>query len=107
MSGDILSLPPPLFDFGQASISSRHNSYFDLPTPSMPQSETNAAHSPGSPVAITVTITVTPLPSASEPATDGSFLNNLSLHELVEAIDLSNQMKSSELTNDSSLQTPF
>jgi hypothetical protein len=73
----------------------------------MPQRETNAALSPGSPGAITVTVTVTPLPSASQPVTDGSFLSNLSLRELVEAINLSNQMKSSDLTNDSSLQTPL
>ena len=112
MSGDILfesPLPPPWFDFGQVPLSSRTDTYFDVPTPSMPQSETHAAHSPGSPgaITVTVTITVTPLASASQPVTHGSFLNKQSLHELVEAINLSIQIKSSDLTNDSSLQTPL
>jgi len=107
MSDEIISLPPPLFDFVQTPLSLSRETYFDFPKPSMPQSETNAAHSPGSPGVITVTVTITPLPLACQPVTDGSFLNNLSLHELVEAINLSNQMKSSDLTNDSSLQTPL
>jgi len=105
----LLSSPlPPPFEFGQTPLSSGYD-FFASPTPSKPRSFQSRLDSVYGPHASHGPITVKKaLPPASRPLlVDRSSLNNLSLHDLVKAIDLSTPKKSSDSTNDSTqVQTP-
>jgi hypothetical protein len=107
----------PFFDVDQTHLSSGSDTFFDAPTPSRPLSfqsrldslyGPNASHSPITNTntrTSTSTSTITHLSPASQPLIDRSSINNVPLHDLVEAINLSTPKKSSDLTNDSDLQT--
>jgi len=106
-------LPPPLLDYPQtSSVSSSDGEYFDLSTPSTPpsfHSHLDSLHGTYylNTKTSVITISVTLLPSASPLVVDRSSLNDLSLHELVEAINCSTPKKSSDLTGDWGFQTPL